>query len=51
MAYQVCPVYNLDAAVGKGAPNKAQDVRLVQNLIQLLAEQKSMAFWLDIQIS
>jgi hypothetical protein len=34
MAHQLLPLYQLDAAVGKGAPNRADDVRLVEALIE-----------------
>ncbi|BDC47952.1 hypothetical protein F183_A02680 [Bryobacterales bacterium F-183] len=35
MAYKLFPFHNLDASVGKGAINRADDVRLVQALIEI----------------
>jgi len=34
MAHQLLPLYQLGAAVGKGAPNRADDVRLIEALIE-----------------
>ena len=35
MAVQLTPVYQLESAVGKGSPNKASDVKVVEGLVEL----------------
>ena len=36
MAYKTIPIYNLDAPVGPGKPNRPDDVKLVQCLLRLV---------------
>ncbi len=38
MAYMIMPVYNIDSAVGEGAINRPDDVRLVQTMLIELAK-------------
>lgn len=39
MAYMTLPVYNIDCAVGDRQPNRADDVRLVQELLNAIARR------------
>jgi hypothetical protein len=36
MAFRVFPFYNIDASVGKGGVNNAEDVKVVQGLLNLI---------------
>lgn len=47
MAYQLVPLYNLDAGVGRNAPNNRSDVILVESLLLAHFESRSLSFWKD----
>jgi hypothetical protein len=40
MPYKLMPVYNIDQAVGQGAPNLPPDVRLIQTMLNELSKIK-----------
>jgi len=45
MAYQMCPLYNLKAGVGRNCPNHRSDVALVEGLLSVVYEARSLEFW------
>ena len=45
MAYQLVPLYNLGAGVGRNCPNHHSDVVLVESLLLTIYEERSLDFW------
>lgn len=45
MAHQLVPIYQLAAAVGKGAPNRGDDVRLIEALIDVSVRGYGRPMW------